>query len=409
MLPQDINKRDWRFELSLVLFLMHSVPIIGWMTPTVVFLIITLLLYFTTFVFVGRRLFVYYLVRSWPISIIFILGFLLKLFLADSSLYTDIYGFLQILIVFIIGQHILTSNNVLIAKRLLLLFGFIYIGTAITTYVGCLSDPGVSRFLATTDASNDPLYGLYMSQNIGGFKFVYTLVLFIPLLIGCIKNKMKGTLIYIFTLLLFIVAIIETQYAAAVLLALVSLILFAAPRNFTKQKTRVFLILIGIVLLFGRVFLLSLLSFIAGKTDSQLISERFADISNIISGGEVNSGGTDVEARASLYQKSIDSFLNSPLIGNWDYSSIGGHSFFFDNIALYGLIGVIAYMLIWTTIYKIYLKENAGYEWRGYFDFAIIVSIVLSVLNPIVVFDFICLILPVFIVLLKYNSVRKKR
>lgn len=394
----SIKRKNWFFELMLFLFLLHSVPIIGFMTPAVVYVAIVVLLFISTFFYIGGSLFISYIVKIIPLSILYFLGFLLKMFPVDLTLFTDVYGYLQVVICFVIGQHVLNSNNYFLAKRLALVIVLIYVITSITTTIGCITNPMTSRFLATEAASKDADYGMFMLMNIGGFDFVYTLVLFLPLLMGCVKNKIINRIVVLAIIVLFMATIIETEYATALLFSLLSLFLFVSPKNFNLSKSKYYLIAFVFLILLSRLWLAPFISSMAEGLDSEMLSSRFDEIASIFGSGQVERG-TDAGARSELYKKSIQSFYNSPVFGSWSSAEVGGHSLLLDSLARYGLLGLIGYVMLWRGIIRLCLKRFKERKWIGFFYFAIIESIGLSIINPKVFYFFLVLIMPVFIVL----------
>ena len=77
-----------------------------------------------------------------------------------------------------VGYYIKT-NNVPI-KIYTVVTVLVYFITAITTYFGCMRNPGAARTLATIASSQDPIAVFYNWQNIGGYSFVYSAVLLYP-------------------------------------------------------------------------------------------------------------------------------------------------------------------------------------------------------------------------------------
>ena len=69
-------------------------------------------------------------------------------------------------------------------------------------------------------------------------------------------------------------------------------------------------------------------------------SVRFKEIADALEGNV--SANTDIGARGSLYQVSINAFLSNPIFGAGDknlYVDYGNHSTILDAFAKYGLLG----------------------------------------------------------------------
>ena len=62
----------------------------------------------------------------------------------------------------------------------------------------------------------------------------------------------------------------------------------------------------------------------------------------------------DLEARILLYEKSIYNFINNPIWGSNSYG--GGHSYILDNMSKFGLLGIIAMIIMYLRIFKIFIN-----------------------------------------------------
>ncbi len=107
---------------------------------------------------------------------------------------------------------------------------------------------------------------------------------------------------------------------------------------------------------------------------------------------------SDLDLRYDSYLKSLDAFLDSPIVGIWDKEACGGHSFLFDNLGLYGLIGLVAYVILWLMYYRVFLSAFVRKPWFGFFFFSLFISISLSILNPHVFFRDLGIVIPVLLV-----------
>ena len=98
--------------------------------------------------------------------------------------------------------------------------------TSITTVIGLLQFPFASRELATGRNNIYPLK-VYYSRNIGGYGFIYGIVLMLPILIGDFRFNVIRKELRILCLVLFYFSIILSKYTIALILsiALPSLIL----------------------------------------------------------------------------------------------------------------------------------------------------------------------------------------
>ena len=88
-------------------------------------------------------------------------------------------------------------------------------------------------------------------------------------------------------------------------------------------------------------------------TEGTAMELKFANFSSQLHGEEVETEEGSVEGRATLTALSIKVFSENPIFGD-SHGYIGGHNYFIDRFALYGIIGVIPFFIM---IY--FLHRNA--------------------------------------------------
>lgn len=119
---------------------------------------------------------------------------------------------------------------------------------------------------------------------------------------------------------------------------------FALFEKFNKISFIVPAILLGFLLMN---FLDSILGFAISSTDGSIMNEKFVAISDLSSGNSVNEA-SDLGIRISLLTGTISTFLSHPLFGDIN-GQYGGHNFFLDLLAKYGIIGSLPfYMMIFS-------------------------------------------------------------
>jgi len=214
--------------------------------------------------------------------------------------------------------------------------------SAISTIIGLLKFPYAARELAT--GRND-LYSLkrYTSLNIGGYGFIYSLVLTLPILISSIFkiSKQKTKIFSIFIILIFYVTIFLSQYTIATLLSIFLgvLSLFERTKNPIGKNlgwSIVAFLLIGLMIMFWD----SLMQFLSDCNLNFLVN-RLNGFMRAIRYGEDYSGLT---TRTSLYYLSFKTFLNHPIFGSFlspGTGRTGGHSFILDTLGRFGMFGVL--------------------------------------------------------------------
>lgn len=285
-----------------------------------------------------------------PVYIIAIINIIQIFSEGPDQLIAAIYDLSSYILISSVYLLIIKSHSFSFAKPLLKIVLIIYILTIVTTIYGNYLYPEASRRMATGMEGELALYNSFRAMNIGGFGFVYEIVLPLSLLPFVFKqniiSKSKAVMLY----LLVLYCIYSTQFTFALIITAGFGTLFFIGSLRNTKKLVLNLTVIGVVLV---MILPVLLQFLASSLSSDIMSDRFGDMGNLMAGGEV-SEQSDVGARQFHYMESINAFLSSPLTGTG--SRGGGHSFVLDNMAKYGLFGLIAIIIMLRSIFKIYIK-----------------------------------------------------
>ena len=250
--------------------------------------------------------------------------------------------------------------------------------TSLTTIVGCRIYPNAARTLATISDSQDELNVLYSFANIGGYTFVYELVLLYPLLIYAYKRGLLSTSMTVILSVVVGLVAISSEYTTALLLFIISSCLYFVKKDFTI-KDAITLAILGIIfiVIFDTV-ISSLLLKLADVIESDAISYR---LETLAGGSEALEASED--NRILLYGMSLSSFFNSPLWGKMlgASGSIGGHSQILDALGNYGLIGGLTLFFIYRRIYNYFYEPVMHKAGDGYIFWMFFQAVFLSTIN----------------------------
>lgn len=263
--------------------------------------------------------------------------------------------------------------------------------TAVTTYIGLAEYPDAARYLATVANPNEALFVRYNMMNIGGYDFIYTAVLLYPVWIYAFKRgKIKPAWMVVIVIAQLLLTI-QSGYTTAFLLFLLS----SAFLFFNKDFKASYLIIVGIIaiLLFFVLFDLMAqgIKSLADIIENKEISDRLKDIAGGREGLEESE-----DPRLELYMKSFNTFLASPLWGRLAAAG-GGHSFFLDFLASYGILGAAILTVLYVIIFKrFYLgyRKTTGY---GYVVWIFVQTLILSAVNPGMWLNVLCLFVPIIL------------
>lgn len=333
--------------------------------------------------------------KHWPICSLLILSALYSVFSAEGSIGVELYGFFQLMIWPLSGCFILNNFSKKQIKYILYAVGIVFAITLYTTCIGCIEFPNAARMLASSKEENKELELLYHSLNIGGFVFVYTVILIAPLLVYLYKYNIvnKFIVIPIYASLFFLV--ITTEYTTALLFVAMITSLFFLSKDYVFKKNHLYIvaILFGIILLFGNQ-ISSVFSSLAGVFESESISDRFNEMSTAMSGGSLDDS-SDLSQRNLAWSTSLNLFFNNIIFGDGKIYG-GGHSYLLDTLAHYGLIGLGFLIAIFKRMYNVYI---APYENTGVYVFVLalyILNLMQCFLNTTNSIFMLCFILPLF-------------
>jgi hypothetical protein len=264
----------------------------------------------------------------------------------------------------------------------------------ITTYKGNLQFPGASRDLAHYETDTSGLLPLYINMNIGGFTFIYTITLVLPLLAYWMKINMINRVIGVATFVIAILCIVSSQYTIALLMSFISVVIAFLPKRLNRRHIISIIVVFLIVLvsgpLIGDFFL-----YLSNTVEGQTMSSRIAEFSQLFSGGGVDIS-SDTALRVALISKSWNTFFDNLLLGSRD--GLGEHSYLVDNLARFGIFGLIAIIVSFKQLYKKYIAHYKNTEIYYYVIACYMINLVQCYVNTYNGFVCFTLILPLFIV-----------
>ena len=282
--------------------------------------------------------------------------------------------------------------------------------TCITTYYGNEVFPGASRLLATAEIEESVRH-LYQEANIGGFAFVYSMVMFVPLLICTWKERSSLScgwlwgMLSIGGIILIFFTLLAAEYTTSLLLFVLCMLLFFVGKQINLKKILLLGCVGGVVFLSFKQPISDMLWNISENVESVTVSTRLKDLSYVLRGNEV-SHDSDLVARQNTYEKSFTAFLSNPL-GCWSQKAVGGHSFFGDSLGKFGLLGLFLLFLMYHRVFKIYIQPIRNERCYGYALFVFLMFGVTSFVNPLVFFDVMMFVCPLYCFLLSRSSLKK--
>lgn len=264
-----------------------------------------------------------------------------------------------------------------LSKLIFILFSI----TALTTLIGLSTDPMAARNLATGLTEE---YGLrsYSIRNIGGYGFIYSLVIMIPLLVGAWRTSCIRKSYVAFALILAVACIFRSQYSTALALTVVALSTIFIGKQFTSLRLCVFL-LCEIAALLVLVNLLPIfINILSGLgAEASFLAYRLSDSLNTIS----TDGflGLDRVQRAEM---SWSIFANNILTGNLFspmMKELGAHSTLLDLLASMGLLAVPFISFFMIAVTGRLIKRFTATEIKPYAVATFVLFCILGIINTV--------------------------
>lgn len=212
--------------------------------------------------------------------------------------------------------------------------------TAITTILGTFTYESPCRELATPD--NLDMDRLYKTKNIGGYGFIYFLVLLMPYLLR--EMFQNFSIIKSLLLAVFAFCILRSEYTTALLLTLVCVVIVL----FMQCKNKVLRLGILVAAVAVVISMQDLLNW-ASSSISESSYTMMTRFDMMLDYSEYGEAGDDMGIRILLYMQSLNAFLQNPLFGNLlSFSSrpLGGHSEILDFVGGSGFLGIIVFVFI---------------------------------------------------------------
>lgn len=252
---------------------------------------------------------------------------------------------------------------------------FIFI-SLITSIIGLNKYPLAARELAGALALEGDYARIdyYRNLGIGNYGFFSCVAFMVPVIVYQIKKNKGALKIFLIVLLIFmLLGLVRAQYTTQLIIGTIGLILAIGGTNRLKTSVILVSLLLLIIIFTPRSFISDLLASFSNIFSGSVLQERLYDLSIAINQG---FGSTDTHAgmRAARIPFLLNEFSKSPIIGSGEST---GHVFWLDRLSMYGLIGIIPWILIITYQIKFNLK-NLNKEFQFYYLISIIAFIALG-------------------------------
>lgn len=231
-----------------------------------------------------------------------------------------------------------------------------------------------------------------INLGVGDFDFIYCIVFLAIVCIAILRShstsknmKFKIMFLYLLTLVL----IIKANFMTALLLFLIaSISAFILNHNMKTVHRFILLIgscMIGVFFITFKVDIGNVLILVSNKDIfSWVINEKIIAIGNQLLG--FNSDLDTWGVRIEKIRYTIESFISNPLFGlnyaDYNATTIGGHAQWFDDLARFGIVGMIFMSFFYVNIYRSTIKKIEDEVSKNATQLGWLLFIILGFLNP---------------------------
>ena len=208
--------------------------------------------------------------------------------------------------------------------------------------------PGASRGSGTAGVLEEVLTDEAARIGVGGYVFMNALPFVILPLMFIMKttnsNRKKVIILSLIGLLFY--SIIVTSWGTALIISFISFIIGFFLTNQRRLLISTFFLTLMIIVVYtnSKEVFLGLSNAFSGN---QVLTHKINDIQESFETKQVTG---QVGTRSELYNRSLSLFRENPIFGS--NKEIGGHAFFIDHLARYGIVGTFLFLLIFYFIYK---------------------------------------------------------
>lgn len=226
-----------------------------------------------------------------------------------------------------------------------------------TTYSFLSINPDVMRLLIRNSADSQE----FTRFGIGGYGFLYAMILAFPLGIGTATERNEPFLLRM-AALWFCISLIMLTFKSKFFLALLLMIsgtMFYIAFRFAKQRLTAVVIMFFFFII-ALVFAEEILTLLIKMIDIPALQHKLADTRALLS-GDLDVTDSEFSTRGERYTRDLGLIFDSPLWGCLNFEQVGKHSHLLDFAAIFGLPIAITYVnFCWTTLKKFIRQHSAS-------------------------------------------------
>lgn len=349
------NKSDRLIKILLVFYVVWKMPIVALYTNTYLAMIALVLLMIQLF---KDGDFLHKAPMMFAAAIAMLLITMIDLSQRVENWFNIVWTCFLDFLPMILGVVLVHYRKDHLIKTVVSVILITYTITCITTYQGLQEFPMASRELATGSVD----YAPYYAKNIGGFHFIYSLVILHPMFVCVLWGHKKKIFSIIMTVLIGL-CIIESRYTTGALTFFISCAAYVLPTQEGRKNNAARWVLIVLIMIVVYAMAPAILNWLAEMEALEASADKLKDIAKTLQGESADT--ESFMNREKAYEESWKGFLRSPIWGceimTGIYGYNGGHSYVLDMLAKWGVIGILPVIYALRLILRHYRQMSNGH------------------------------------------------
>lgn len=259
-----------------------------------------------------------------------------------------------------------------------------------TTLIAVDQQPNIMRLLAKNSGETTGHVGV----GVGGYGYLYSVIIMFPIGIYLLKEKQKIWLRAVIAYFVISTAILayQSQYFIALILAVLAVPMMVIANRNRGGLNVIFYTILAVVLLVIFANLESILDFCINIVDIPSIQKKLTLMKATLMEGSVDEEGTFGE-RYERYTRDLNLIMQNPVLGVFRFSMVGKHSTILDFFAQYGIpLGIVFVNILFSSC-RDWIKQRIPAASVVFW-----ITLILAIMNPLTlqVAAPLCVVLPTF-------------
>ncbi len=248
--------------------------------------------------------------------------------------------------------NVFLYNRDFYGLKMVTMVGLLIIGiTSLLTIPILMKNPNAVRDMVMYKEQFQATALMYKQSGIASYPLIHSLPYIYPAIIYCVKTKRTITnrCYYLAVLTVSYFMLLKSSVATSLILSTFGIV-GALLVSKSRKKNIIYVVILSFffVFAFNETMIVSSLKSIKPLFGDTLNAKKIDDI---LSSLKHDSAKGDL-ARIRATEKSFTTFIKSPLFGNMDRRQAGGHAYFVDRLAYFGLVGAVPFFLSLFFVFK---------------------------------------------------------